>query len=401
MPALTNKQILLAVSGGIAAYKAAETVRRLKDAGASVRVILTRGGQEFITPLTMQALSGNPTHTDLLDPQAEAGMGHIQLARWADLLLVAPATADCIARLAHGQADDLLGAVWLATEAPRAIAPAMNHQMWLDAGTQENVGLLASRGVQVWGPAAGDQACGEIGPGRMLEATELANRCGTAFESGVLQGVNLLITAGPTREAIDPVRFISNRSSGKMGFALAEAAVAAGARVTLIAGPVSLATPERVQRIDVESAQEMLQAVQSRLNDCQLFIACAAVADYRAAATSNEKIKKTSDTMSLSLVRNPDILATVSAGDPRPFCVGFAAETGNLDAHARDKLARKKLDLLIANLVGAPTGGMERDENAVCIYHADGRVDTLELQRKSALARTLIEQIATAFQAGH
>lgn len=399
MPALTNKQILLAVSGGIAAYKAAEAVRRLRDLGAEVRVILTRGGQEFITPLTLQALSGNPVHTNLLDPSAEAGMGHIQLARWADLLLVAPATADCLASLAAGRADDLLGAVWLATEAPRAVAPAMNHQMWEDTATQASMQKLRSRGVLVWGPAAGDQACGETGPGRMLEAGELANRCAGAFDPGTLQGIAVVITAGPTREAIDPVRYLSNRSSGRMGYALAEACRDAGARVTLISGPTGLPTPERVQRVDVTSAREMETAVQQALPECRLFIATAAVSDYRPRDVHDTKIKKSAATLTLELVRNPDILAGVAAADDRPFCVGFAAETDRVEENARDKLVRKRLDLLVANEVGAPDRGMDSEHNAATIYYADGRHEALELQRKTRLARTLVERIAAAFHA--
>ncbi len=401
MPALTNKRILLAVCGGIAAYKAAETVRRLRDAGAEVRVIMTRGGLEFITPLTLQALSGNPVHTDLLDPAAEAGMGHIELARWADLLLVAPATADSIASLTHGRADDLLGAVWLATEAPRAIAPAMNQQMWQDPATQANLAILKERQVAIWGPASGEQACGEIGPGRMLEADQLAQHCAACFQTGTLQGVAVVITAGPTREPIDPVRFISNRSSGKMGYALAGACRDAGARVTLISGPTCLEPPERVARVQVGTALEMEQAVTAALTDCQIFIGTAAVSDYRPAETQPQKIKKSAPTLSLELVRNPDIIAGVAAGAPRPFCVGFAAETHDLSGHAWDKLQRKGLDLLVGNEVGSPDRGMDSDHNAACVYHPDGRSDELALQEKHSLARRLVEIVAAAYQESH
>ncbi len=401
MPSLTNKRILLAVSGGIAAYKAAETVRRLRDEGAEVRVVMTRGGLEFITPLTMQALSGNPVHTDLLDPEAEAGMGHIQLARWADLLLVAPASADCIAALTQGRADDLLGAVWLATEARRAIAPAMNHQMWRDAATQANLATLAARDVAIWGPAEGDQACGETGPGRMLEAAELARRCGAAFESGALQGIPVLITAGPTREPIDPVRYLSNRSSGKMGYALAAACRDAGAGVQLVSGPTCLAVPERVAITFVETAAQMEAAVRALLPDCRIFIGAAAVSDYRPALSSPEKIKKSAETLALELVRNPDIIAGVAAATPRPFCIGFAAETNDLEQNARDKLARKRLDLLVGNEVGAPDRGMDSDHNAACVYHPDGRREELALQDKHALARRLVEVFAAAYHESH
>ena len=338
MAHLFNRNVLLGVSGGIAAYKSAELVRQLQELGASVRVIMTRGAMEFITPLTLQALSGNPVHTELLDEEAEQGMGHIELARWADLLLIAPATADLIARLAAGRADDLLTTVALATPAPRLVAPAMNQEMWRDPATTANVSALAQRGFQMVGPASGEQACGDVGPGRMEEPATIAARAAALFEQGLLAGRRVVITAGPTREALDPVRYISNHSSGKMGYALAQAAVDAGAVTTLISGPVNLAPPEHAQLVPVESARDMLDACLPLLQDCDIFIACAAVADYRPAEASEQKIKKGPEAVSLQLVPNPDIVATVSASEHRPFTVGFAAETNDVITYARGKL---------------------------------------------------------------
>ncbi len=390
--ALTNRQILLGITGGIAAYKSAELVRRLRDRGADVRVVMTKAAQEFITPLTLQALSGNIVHTDLLDPNAEAAMGHIELARWADLVLIAPASADFLARLAHGRADDLLTTLCLATPARVAVAPAMNQGMWRDAATQDNVSQLRRRDILIWGPAEGEQACGDVGPGRMLEADALAEMASNAFTTRLLEGKRVLITAGPTREAIDPVRFISNHSSGKMGFALAQAAVEAGAHVTLIAGPVNLATPEHVVRVDVESAQQMFDAVHARVRDCDIFIAAAAVADYRPEHVVNTKIKKQNDTMTLSLVRNPDIVASVAQLHPKPFTVGFAAETQQLQDYARDKLERKNLDMIIANDVAAPGIGFNSANNAVTVLWRDGQMDIGE-RSKTQLARELIALI--------
>ncbi|MDZ4304806.1 MAG: bifunctional phosphopantothenoylcysteine decarboxylase/phosphopantothenate--cysteine ligase CoaBC, partial [Pseudomonas sp.] len=332
MQRLYRKRIVLGVGGGIAAYKSAELVRRLLDQGAEVRVVMTRGGSEFITPLTMQALSGHPVHLDLLDPAAEAAMGHIELAKWADLVLIAPATADLIARLAQGIADDLLTTLVLATDATVAIAPAMNQAMWRDPATQANTQLLQSRGLKVFGPASGSQACGDVGLGRMLEATDLALCAAECFQHLALTGKHVLITAGPTQENIDPVRYITNHSSGKMGFALAEAAVEAGARVTLITGPVHLPTPDRVTRIDVVSARDMLAACEAAI-PCDVFIASAAVADYRPEVVAPQKLKKdptSGDGLLLQMVRNPDILATIATRADRPFSVGFAAETENL-----------------------------------------------------------------------
>ncbi len=392
MYSLANKHILLGVTGSIAAYKAAELVRRLREAGAEVRVVLSAGGAEFVTPLTFQALSGHPVHSELLDTEAEAAMGHIALARWADALVVAPASANFLARLAQGRADDLLSAIGLATEAPVAVAPAMNRQMWASAATQGNLATLRERGVHVFGPAAGDQACGETGPGRMLEAADIARHAAELFDTGVLAGRRVLVTAGPTREAIDPVRYLSNRSSGRMGYAVAQAAAEAGAHVTLISGPTALATPPRVERIDVRSAQDMHAAVMARAADADIFIATAAVADYRPAAPSAQKIKKAADTLSLKLVRNPDILAEVAMLEGGPFTVGFAAETEHLLEHARDKLARKGLDMIAANPVGEDRG-FEAEENALSVIDANG-ITELPRAAKPQLARRLIALVA-------
>lgn len=334
---LTNKRILLGVSGSIAAYKAAELVRRLKDAGADVRVVLTSGGAEFVTPLTFQALSGNTVHTDLLDAEAEAAMGHIELARWADAVVVAPASANFISRLAQGRADDLLSAVCLATESTVAVVPAMNQQMWANEATQQNLKQLVERGIHQFGPAEGDQACGETGPGRMLEVEEVVSMAAELFETGSLTGLTVMVTAGPTQEDIDPVRYISNRSSGKMGYAVAQAAAEAGAKTILISGPTSLSTPPRVTRVDIKTAQQMHDAVMEHVNDSDIFISAAAVADYRVDEAAEQKIKKQKDDMELHLVRNPDVLAEVASLKDGPFTVGFAAETENLEGHAREK----------------------------------------------------------------
>jgi len=390
---LNNRHILLGVTGGIAAYKAADLVRRLQDLGAEVRVVMTRAAQEFITPLTLQALSGNTVHTDLLDPAAEAAMGHIELARWADLVLIAPASADFIARLAHGRADDLLTTLCLATPAPIALAPAMNQGMWRDAATQANIALLRSRDAVFLGPAEGSQACGDVGPGRMLEAHQLAALAADLFPSRLLDGKRVLITAGPTREAIDPVRYISNHSSGKMGFALAQAAADAGAHVTLIAGPVALSTPERVARIDVESAQQMFDAAMAQAANCDVFIAAAAVADYRPVQIATDKIKKQAEEMLLTLVRNPDIVAAVAQTRPKPFTVGFAAETQRVNEYARDKLERKNLDMIVANDVAQPGIGFNSDNNAATVLWCDGEMVIGE-RSKTLLARELIILIA-------
>ena len=394
MHRLTNRNILLGITGGIAAYKSAELTRALVGAGANVRIVLTAAGAEFITPLTLQALSGNPVHQSLLDPEAEQGMGHIELARWADLILIAPASADFMARLSHGMANDLLTTLCLASEAPICIAPAMNQAMWRDPRTQENAQRLAAQGVQLWGPAAGEQACGDVGPGRMLEPSELAQLTADAFGQPQLNGKRVCITAGPTREALDPVRYISNHSSGKMGYALAAAAAKAGAEVILISGPVSLETPAGVQRIDVESAEQMLVAALELAPSSDIFIGAAAVADYRPVAVADQKIKKgQEELMELRLVKNPDIIASVSALPERPFTVGFAAETENVLTYARSKLERKNLDLVIANDVSQNGIGFNADENEVTLVNA---ADDFKLPRdsKHSLAEKLIEHIA-------
>jgi phosphopantothenoylcysteine decarboxylase/phosphopantothenate--cysteine ligase len=390
MLSLTNKRILLGITGGIAAYKCAELTRLLSKAGAEVRVVMTRAATEFITPLTMQALSGHRVHLDLLDIEAEAAMGHIELARWADLVLVAPATADFISRAAHGKADDLLSTLLLATKARVAIAPAMNQAMWADPATQANLELLGSRDFLIWGPASGDQACGDVGPGRMLEATELATHCAELWKSGAFAGRKFIITGGPTREAIDPVRFISNHSSGKMAYALASEAADLGAEVILVSGTVSLNTPDRVRRIDVESAQQMLDAVLSQIPGADVFIGVAAVADYRPADVAAEKIKKSSDELQLKLVRNPDIISEVARMNNRPVVVGFAAETEDVVANGKQKLAKKNLDLLFANHA---TDTFNSDTVAVTAITANGE-ESLPEGRKEVVARSMLNRIA-------
>lgn len=394
MTSLANKQILLGVTGGIAAYKSADLVRRLQDAGASVQVVMTPAAQEFITPLTLQALSGNPVHTQLLDPEAEAGMGHIQLARWADLVLIAPATADFMARLTQGMGNDLLTSICLATAAPIALAPAMNQGMWRNAATQTNLELLIKRQIHIFGPADGGQACGDIGPGRMLEPLQLVDAAASLFTSGSLAGKKVVITAGPTREALDPVRYLSNYSSGKMGYALAQAAAEAGAETILISGPTQLATPARVTRIDVTSADEMLAASLQEAKACDLFIAAAAVADYRPAQIAAQKIKKgEGDSLTLTLVKNPDIVASIAALASKPFTIGFAAESENLLAYARAKLVRKNLDLVIANNISDNSIGFNSDDNAVTLVEKNSATE-ISQRSKHQLARELIALFA-------
>jgi phosphopantothenoylcysteine decarboxylase / phosphopantothenate---cysteine ligase len=395
---LFNRNVVLGVSGGIAAYKAAELVRQLKELGADVRVIMTRGACEFITPLTLQALSGRPVHTELLDTEAELGMGHIELARWADLLLIAPATADLLARLAAGRADDLLTTVALATAAPKLLAPAMNQQMWRDPATSANVATLTERGFRMVGPADGEQACGDIGPGRMEQPAAIAQAAASLFSSGLLAGRRVVITAGPTREALDPVRYLSNHSSGKMGYALAQAATDAGARTTLVSGPVHLATPDHVHRIDVQSAGDMLRECLTLAAECDIFIACAAVADYRPTTVAGQKIKKGAATITLELERNPDILATVSASAGAPFTVGFAAETSEVLTYARGKLESKGLDMIVANDVSDATIGFNSEQNAVTVLWRSGS-QALERASKAAIARDLIALIAARLDA--
>ncbi len=390
MLSLTNKRILLGITGGIAAYKSAELTRLLVKAGAEVHVAMTPSATEFITPLTLQALSGNRVHLDLLDAEAEAGMGHIELARWADLIVIAPATADFMARMTHGQADDLLTAVILASTAQIAIAPAMNQAMWADGITQSNLEALQLRRIHVWGPASGEQACGDVGPGRMIEPQEIADRCAGMFETTRLTGKKVLITGGPTREAIDPVRFISNHSSGKMAFALAAEAAAAGAQVSLVSGPVHLPTPDRVGRTDVESAEQMLEAVMARVADTDIFIGVAAVADYRPATIEAQKIKKNADSMTLALVKNPDIISRVAALTDGPMVVGFAAETEHLEANGTEKLKRKGLDLLFANKA---TETFNSDEVTVTALSGHSQ-QTLGPGSKLNIARLMLDLIA-------
>jgi phosphopantothenoylcysteine decarboxylase/phosphopantothenate--cysteine ligase len=406
-------RVLLGVTGGIAAYKSAEIVRRLREGGAEVQVVMTDGACHFIAPLTFQALSGRPVRTDLWDEAGEAAMGHIELARWADRILVAPATADFIARLAHGFADDLLTTLCLATDASLAVAPAMNRLMWANAATRANVELLRSRGITILGPGDGEQACGETGPGRMLEPADLADavlgmipvaapveppvaartRAGTCL----LAGRKVLLTAGPTRERIDPVRFITNRSSGKMGYAVAEAARDAGADVVLVSGPVNLPAPQGVRRVCVETAEQMMAAVNADLHGTDLFIAAAAVSDYRPVQVSTEKIKKTSDSLLLAMSRTPDILAAVAAGSPRPFVVGFAAETQNVERNALAKLEAKRLDMIAANQVGDGLA-FDCDDNALTVYWPGGRRE-LPRAGKAELAARLVAVIAERFAA--
>ncbi len=390
---LMQKHILVGVTGGIAAYKSADLVRRLREAGAIVRVVMTEHAKEFITPLTMQAVSGHPIHDEIFDLKAEAAMGHIDLARWADAVLIAPATADFLARMAGGEANDLLTTLCLATQAPIAVAPAMNQGMWKNTRTEQNVQVLKQQGIHLLGPAEGSQACGDTGPGRMLEPLELIERLEAIFATGSLSGQSVLITAGPTREAIDPVRYLTNASSGKMGYALAEAAAAAGARVTLISGPVSLPCPPRVERICVVRASEMYEAVMARVSECDIFLGVAAVGDYRCVTVAPQKIAKTSETLTLTFERNPDILASVAALKERPYVIGFAAETENVIANARAKLIRKKLDMIIANQVGEQLG-FEQEENAVTVLTDDKQYEYTK-KRKSQLARELIALIAT------
>ena len=395
---MQGKRILLGVTGGIAAYKSPDLVRRLRERGAEVQVVMTAAAREFVTAATFQAVSGRPVRTDLWDAAAEAAMGHIELARWAEMVLIAPATADFLARLAAGFADDLLSTLCLATQAPIAVAPAMNRLMWANPATRANMATLQQRGVKVLGPGEGDQACGEVGAGRMLEPLELADRTGLLLiGGGPLRGKRVLITAGPTRERIDPVRFISNRSSGKMGFAVAQAALEAGAEVVLVSGPVNLPTPAGLRRIDVESAGEMLTAVLGEVEHADIFISTAAVADYRPANAAEQKIKKTSDRMDLSMERTPDVLATVAARPDRPFVVGFAAETESVEQHARAKLLKKNLDMIAANEVGHDKA-FDCEDNQLVVLWRTGRQE-LARASKATLARQLVALIAESYAA--
>ena len=393
---LQGKNILLGITGGIAAYKTPELIRLLKKAGANVRVVMTRAAKEFVTPLTLQSLSGEPVRTELMDPQQESTMGHIELARWADVILIAPATANFIAQMAQGLANDLLTTLCLAADSDIIVAPAMNHVMWSNPATKSNVEKLKGFGVQFEGPVPGDLACGETGDGRMLEPEALFDALNRFFGEASLSCVKVVVTAGPTYEAIDPVRFIGNRSSGKMGFALAEAFGRAGARVSLVAGPVNLDTPQGVTRYDVESARQMSEKVSSLLADCDLFAACAAVADYRVAESAPQKIKKNNKELSLQLIPNEDILASVAGRKNPPFTLGFAAETENLLEYAQAKLERKKLDVIAANLVGAQEGGFGAEKNALTVVWNEGKV-ILPMQDKRKLARELVDIVARLY----
>lgn len=393
MSTLSNKRIVVGVTGGIAAYKAPDLVRRLREAGADVRVAMTPAATSFITPLTLQAVSGRPVHEHLLDAHAESGMGHIELARWADVIVIAPATGDFMARLANGMANDLVSTICLATDSPVVLAPAMNRLMWSAPATVRNTQTLINDGRLLVGPGSGDQACGETGAGRMSDPLEIVDAVAGIFKTGELAGEHVMITAGPTFEAIDPVRGITNHSSGKMGFAIAEAALNAGARVTLIAGPVALATPDGAQRVDVQSASDMHDAVHDAIEDVSIFIAVAAVADYRPATVAEQKIKKHADTLTLELVKNPDIVASVAALNKRPFVVGFAAETNDVAANAKRKLMGKRLDLVCANHVGTSTGGFASDDNALTLIDRNG-VEELPFGSKHRLARSLMSAIA-------
>jgi len=396
MQTLADKKILLGITGGIAAYKSAELVRLLIKAGAEVRVVMTPSAREFVQPLTYQALSGHRVYLDLFDAEADSAMDHIELARWCDLLLIAPASADFLGKMNAGYADNLLLTLCLASPNPVAVAPAMNQQMFANPATHDNLAQLEAREVLVWGPGEGDQACGDVGPGRMLEPEQLLDLVARQFSPGVLDGRKVLLTAGPTREAIDPVRYISNRSSGKMGYALAAAARNLGAEVTLVSGPVALPAPAGVERLSVESAQQMYDAVMQRAPKADIFIACAAVADYRVDRAAAQKLKKSDAAMTLQLVPNPDILAAVSALEQRPFCVGFAAETQDLEKYALDKLERKKLDLIAANPVGSSESGFETDTNQLEVFWRDGRL-SIARASKPAVAKQLIDLIAERY----
>ena len=396
---MSGKKIILGVTGGIAAYKTPELVRRLKDRGAEVQVVMTRSAREFVTETTLQAVSGLPVRENLWDKEAEAAMGHIELARWADLVLIAPATAEIMSRLAAGSAGDLLTTLCLATEAPVAIAPAMNHVMWANEAVQQNRATLEARGAKILGPAVGDQACGETGPGRMLEPDDIvaAVMSPAAVPDAPLAGRTVMITAGPTREPIDPVRFMSNRSSGKMGYALAAAARDAGARVIVVSGPVIIPKPDNVEVVDVESAEEMYAAVHEQIEAADIFIGVAAVSDYHVEDVEVQKIKKSGDGLSLDLVQSPDILASVATLEERPFTVGFAAETEKLREHALAKMERKRLDMIVANLVGRDKV-FQSDHNAVEIYWPGGERSMPEADKQS-LARDIVATVVERFDA--
>ncbi len=394
---LKNKQIILGVTGGIAAYKAAELTRLLTKAGAQVRVVMTKSATEFITPLTLQALSGHAVRTEMMDKDAEAAMSHIELARWADLILVAPATANFIAKLTYGLADDLLSTICLASTAPINLAPAMNHIMWQNAATQHNIKTLLERGITLLDPANGEQACGETGPGRLLEPSEIIDHLQQQEPEQLLAGLTVMVTAGPTREAIDPVRYLSNRSSGKMGYAVANAVIDAGAKCILVTGPVNLTAPDRANTVHVTSAQQMHDAVMAQINNCDIFISAAAVADYRIAVPATQKMKKSGDNLSLQLTPNPDILAEVAKNHSTIFTVGFAAETQSIDSNAQAKLKNKNINMIAANDVSQEDVGFDQDENALQVFWNNGK-QHLPKTSKLKLAKDLIVLVAKNYK---
>jgi phosphopantothenoylcysteine decarboxylase/phosphopantothenate--cysteine ligase len=398
MQSILKKKILLGITGGIAAYKSADLLRQLIKAGAEVRVVMTPAAAEFVQPLTYQALSGHKVYTDIFDAEAESAMDHIELARWADLMVVAPASANFIAKLLDGYADNLLLTLCLASKQPVAIAPAMNQQMYLNQATQDNIRGLSARGVKIWGPAEGDQACGDVGPGRMLEPNDIMVLIDTGFKPGKLSGKHVLITAGPTHEAIDPVRYIGNRSTGRMGYALARQALAAGASVQLVSGPVSLDPPAGAELNSVGSAIEMRDKVIELVPTADIFIACAAVADYRVAHVAAQKIKKSGQNLQIELVPNPDILLEVTALENKPFTLGFAAETENLEQNAGEKLKRKNLDMIAANQVGVEQTGFETSTNELLVIWPGGQ-QTLALNDKNEIARQLVDILADHYNA--
>jgi len=396
LKSLTNKRVLLGVSAGIAAYKAPDLVRKLGELGAEVQVILSKNADQFVAPLSLQAVSGHAVHNYAMTAESESGMGHIDLARWADIVLIAPATANVMARLCQGNADELLTTVCVATEAPIAVAPAMNQQMWQNTASETNIATLKSRGVHILGPDAGEQACGEVGPGRMLQPSDIAERVSALFQNTELTGKRVMITAGPTWEALDPVRGITNHSSGMMGYALAHAAIEAGAHVTLVTGPTHIAKPERADVLDVVSALDMHSAVMNSIEEQDIFIGVAAVADYRPVSSADQKIKKNSDEMTINMVKNPDILADVAGRKNPPFCVGFAAETNDVVNYARGKLERKKLDMIAANHVGGSETGFGTPDNAITLISKEAVIE-LPKQNKSAIARSLIAEISKVY----
>ena len=397
MSSLSQKRIILGITGGIAAYKSAEITRRLQDEGAEVRVVMSESAQEFIRPLTLQALSGNPVHTDLLDPEAEAAMGHIELARWADIVLIAPATANFVATLNQGSANDLMSSICLATTAPVMIAPAMNQAMWSNSASQQNIESLKQREVIILEPDNGIQACGDVGPGRLPQPETIVRQVASVFKTGEMTGKKVVITAGPTREAIDPVRYVSNHSSGKMGYAIADAMIDAGADVTLISGPVSLKQPDRCTLVSVTSAHEMLEAATEAAKGTDIFISAAAVADYYIPESSDQKIKKKSDKMTLNLAKTPDIVSIVKENNPKLFVLGFAAETQKVEQYAREKLASKNLDAIIANDVSREDIGFNSDDNEA-LWVEQESTHHFSKCNKAQLARDLVALLATKLE---